>query len=169
MNLVVTDTCIFIDLWNIGLLHDFFSLELHIHTTYSVIKELDADQNDVLRLKQADGRLMVHELTHEQRLVISTIGYPKSLSEVDKSVLYLASELKAMVLSSDKVVRNCAKRLNLEFHGILWIIENLVNEKKISPQMGNESLLLLLETNSMMQGSREVLTKVAQLHILWSD
>lgn len=35
------------------------------------------------------------------------IIYPKSLSETDKSVLYVANKRNACVLSSDKVLRNC--------------------------------------------------------------
>jgi len=40
VKIAVTDANIFIDLYNLGLINDFFNLEFEIHTTASVLMEL---------------------------------------------------------------------------------------------------------------------------------
>ena len=53
-------------------------------------------------------KLTVHNIQTEERLIIAQTNYPLALSEVDKTVLFLAERLNAIVLSSDKAVRNFA-------------------------------------------------------------
>ena len=40
LRIAVTDACIFIDLYDLGLVNAFFQLEIEIHTTTSVYFEL---------------------------------------------------------------------------------------------------------------------------------
>lgn len=167
MIVVVTDTCIFIDLWNIGLMNQFFELDLVVHTTVDVIGELDHEQQNALGVQNEVGQLRVHNLSAEDRIVISQSPYPKSLSEPDKSVLHLAVVLNALVISSDKVIRNYAKQKKLEYHGILWILEEMVNGAMLTPSEGLHKLTLLLHSNSMMQGSKEVMKKVIEMNERW--
>ena len=46
-----------------------------------------------------------------------------SLSDNDKSVIFLADKLDAKVISSDKAVRNYAKSKAIDCHGMLWNFE----------------------------------------------
>jgi predicted nucleic acid-binding protein len=169
MIVVVSDTCIFIDLWNIGLLENFFELQLTVHTTFDVVSELEAEQAAALHAQKDHGKLTIHNLSHEQRAMIGQTPYPKSLSEPDKSVLHLATALNAMVLSSDKVLRHFAKTKNLDFHGMIWVVEQLVAGKHLTPQTRLVKLDELLSTNNMMRGSKEVKKKIDELKLLWTD
>jgi len=45
-------------------------------------------------------------VTDKEMVEISQIAFPKSLSQVDRTVLYAAKKIDAMVISSDKLVRN---------------------------------------------------------------
>lgn len=113
LKIAVTDACIFIDLYDLGLVNAFFQLELEIHTTTSVYFELYSEQQQILKAYQSVGRLILHNLKEEDFLQIQSESYPRSLSETDKSVLHVANKLNACVLSSDKTVRNCAKNKDI--------------------------------------------------------
>src|SRR3569623_1599148 len=102
MRLAITDACIFIDLYYLQLTALFFSLDMEIHTSVDVLNELYENQLQVLSAFQSVGRLTAHNITETEKKKIISIAYPKSLSESDKTVLYLASKLNAIVLSSDK-------------------------------------------------------------------
>ena len=119
--LAVTDACIFIDLYDLGLISPFFKLEIEIHTTSAVYFELYEKQQQVLHAYQLVEKLIIHNLKERDFIEIHSEPYPKSLSETDKSVLHIANQLNACVLSSDKAVRNCAKNKDIEYHGMIWI------------------------------------------------
>lgn len=62
---------------------------------------------------------------------IQSEPYPKSLSVTDKSVLHIADQLNACVLSSDKAVRNYARNKEIAYHGMIWIFDQLVDNNYI--------------------------------------
>ena len=47
LKIAVIDACIFIDLYDVGLVASFFKLEIEIHTTSSVYFELYDEQQQV--------------------------------------------------------------------------------------------------------------------------
>ncbi|GAB1473166.1 hypothetical protein MASR2M69_06070 [Bacteroidota bacterium] len=77
------------------------------------------------------------------------------MTESDKSVLFLAEKVDAMILSSDKVVRNCAKRRSIEYHGMLWVFDKLVEHKLLSFSEAAEKLELLIRSNMIYQNNAE--------------
>src|SRR5690606_28495155 len=100
--------------------------EIDIHTTTSVYFELFVEQQQVLTTYQSIAKLFIHNLKEEDYLQIQSELYPKSLSQTDKSVLHIAKRLNASVLSSDKTVRNFAKNKGIEYHGMIWVFDMLV-------------------------------------------
>lgn len=126
LKVAVADACVFIDLHDLELTNSFFNLELEVHTTSSVLCELYFEQQQVLKAYQSVKKLTVHNLQEQDFLEIYSEEYPKSLSEADKSILHIANKISACVLSSDKILRNCAKNKNIEYHGMFWIFDKLV-------------------------------------------
>ena len=49
----------------------------------------------------------------------------------DCSVLFLAVKLDAMLISGDKALRNAGKARQVEVHGTLWIMDQLVAAKSL--------------------------------------
>jgi predicted DNA-binding protein (UPF0278 family) len=74
------------------------------------------------------------------------LNFPKSLSSQDRPVIYLASKLEAILLSSDKAVRNHAGRLAIEYHGMFWIFDRLVEEKHITASKAIEKMNQMMQT-----------------------
>src|SRR5690606_8230118 len=153
MKLAITDACIFIDLHLLDLVVPFFELDIEVHTSLDVFHELNEEQRQLLAAYQSVGRLTVHILQQADREAMRGFGFPRSLSEMDCTVLYLAARLDATVLSSDKVVRNFAKRNSIDYHGMLWIFDELVRQERIAAAAAADRLKQLMISNQIYQNN----------------
>ena len=169
MKLAVTDACIFIDLYELQLTSKFFQLELEIHTSIDVFNELFEDQQELLRAYQNTNKLYLHNLTEEDRLEMSKTDFLKGLSLSDKTVLFIAEKIGAMVISSDKAVRKQAKKQSVEYHGMLWVLDILVEQRLIENQMALSKLRLLISSNVIYQNNVELRFELANRIKLWAE
>jgi hypothetical protein len=169
MKLAVTDACIFIDLYELDLILPFFSLDIEIHTSLDVFNELYAEQQDVLLVFIANQQLTTHSISSDERTKILSTPYSRALSETDKTVLFLAEKHDAMVLSSDQVVRNHAKNKSIDYHGMLWIFDKLVEEGKITSQDAFSKLEQLIGQNIIYQNNRKLTAELNKRLILWGN
>jgi rRNA-processing protein FCF1 len=167
IKIAVTDACIFIDLYDLGLVASFFNLEIEIHTTSSVYFELYPEQQQVLKAYQSVNRLIIHNLQEQDFIEIYLEEYPKSLSETDKSVLYIANKLNACVLSSDKALRNCAKNKDIEYHGMIWIFDKLVETSVLTPKEAASKLKQLVATNFIFQNNQQLVAEIEKRLKIW--
>ena len=168
MRLAITDACIFIDLYELQLTATFFSLDLEIHTSADVINELYENQQQILSAFQSVGKLTAHNITEKEKLKILSMSYPRALSESDKTVLYLAAKLNAVVLSSDKAVRNTAKNNVITYHGMIWIFDQLVDNVLISKHEASAMLTRLIATNLVYQNNKELVEEMQKRLSRWS-
>ncbi len=169
VKIAVTDANIFIDLFDLGLMKYFFNLEFEIHTTASVLFELYAEQQEILQAYQSVGRLEVHNLKEEDFIEIYNSNYPKSLSEADKSVLYIANKINACVLSSDKTLRNCAKNKEIECHGMIWIFDKFVETTALTPREAMSKLNQLVASNFLFRNNQNLVAEIETRLKKWSQ
>lgn len=101
-------------------------------------------------------KLTIHNLSQEDFTRIHLTIFPKSLSESDKTVIFLAEKLKAMLLSSDKIVRNFSKANAIEYHGMLWIFDQLLISEQISFPIAIQKLNDLISNNIVYQNNMEL-------------
>jgi len=167
MRIAITDACIFIDLYDLQLTAPFFSLDLEIHTSVDVLNELYENQQQMLFAFQSVGKLTAHNITEEEKIEILSTSYPRALSESDKTVLYLASKLNAMVLSSDRAVRNTAKKSVIPYHGMIWIFDQLVNTRLLPKKEASIKLKRLITTNLVYQNNKELVEEMQKRLIQW--
>ena len=168
MKIAVTDANIFIDLMELRILAEFFQLELEIHTTLEVINELYPEQQEILKAYASVSKLTIHNLTEKQLVEIKNISFPKSLSHQDKSVIYLAAALNAILLSSDKPVRNYAGREAIEYHGMFWIFDQLIKEELLSSSTAIYKLRQMMQSNLIYQNNVKLWKEAEKRIIKWS-
>ncbi|MBD1395131.1 PIN domain-containing protein [Mucilaginibacter glaciei] len=168
MKLAVTDACIFIDLCDLRLNSAFFRLNVEVHTSLDVFNELYADQQQLLMAYQSVGKLTIHSLDQTDRLEIFQENYPRSLSMVDKTVLHLARKLNAILLSGDKAVRQYGKKRAIEYHGMLWIFDQLIENKILNQAQASAKLKELLVTNFIYQHSAELTREIQNRLKKWN-
>lgn len=167
MKLAVTDACIFIDLIELQLSSEFFGLPIEIHTSLDVFNELYDDQKEILKAYHSVGKLTVHNLSSEEKKCIQEEKFPKSLSDNDKTVIFLAEKLGAKVISSDKAVRNFAKSKAIEYHGMLWIFDRLTELKLLDPAEAINKIHHLFSNNIVYQNNTELISEKKKRIIAW--
>ena len=168
MKIAITDACIFIDLIDLRLMTEFFGLPLEIHTSLDVYNELFPHQQELLKAYQSTGKLIIHNLSQDDRIQIQQEVFPRSLSENDKSVLFLASKHDAMIISSDKAVRNYANTRAIEYHGMLWIFDGLINANLISKEEAVVKINNLILTNPFYKNNMKLVSEILKRIEKWS-
>jgi hypothetical protein len=168
MKIAITDACIFIDIIELQLSSQFFGLKIEIHTSMDVFNELYIEQQELLKAYQSVGKLIIHNLTEEERIKIQSQTFPRSLSDVDKSVIFLAEIHSVMILSSDKVIRNYSKAKAIECHGMLWIFDRLVEFDLISRSVAILKIQQLVENNIVYRNNMELITEINKRIERWS-
>jgi hypothetical protein len=104
--------------------------------------------------------LTIHNISAEDRINIQKQNYPKALSENDKTVLFIAEKIHAIILSSDKAVRNYANKKSIEYHGILWIFDKLVEALLLDTSIAAKKLETLVKTNIVYQNNAELIREI---------
>lgn len=144
---VIKDACILFDLIDLGLLSSFYKLDLTVVTTPQVIDEIQSEQQLVeIRPYIECGKLHIDHfgiLESIVRITDTNLG----LSFTDASVLEVASRRNAVILSSDKSLRNESQRRGLTVRGLLWILEELYKSSIIQLDTMMDGLNKYIEIN----------------------
>jgi predicted nucleic acid-binding protein len=168
MKVAITDACIFIDLIELRLTSEFFGLQIEIHTSLEVYNELYPEHQELLKAYQSIRKLIIHNITYEERILIQNEKFPRSLSEIDKSVIFLAEKYNAMILSSDKAVRNFARDRAIEFHGMLWIFDRLIEFNLITKPDAVHKIQKLISNNIVYRNNMELVSEISKRIDKWS-
>jgi predicted nucleic acid-binding protein len=169
MKLAVTDACIFIDIYELDLTIGLFSLPIEIHTTSDIFRELYPEQQKQLLTFQEEKKFHIHHLSANDRQIIFEAQYPKGLSDNDKTVIHLAHQIDAMVLSSDKAVRHLAKKQSIEYHGMLWVLDQLIASNIISKSVASQKLKQLINKNTFYKSNVELLLEMDKRLKIWEE
>lgn len=161
MRIAVTDACIFIDLIDLELLNETCCLPIVIYTTIDVLYELNTSQQRLILLLQSESKIIIETLSSEEMSQILLRDFPASLSLTDKTVIFLSEKFDAIIISSDKAIRNCAGKFAIEYHGILWVIDQLADNKIITTRQINEKLVQLTK-NKFYANNPELMTEITK-------
>lgn len=150
--IVVNDTNVFIDLYEVGLLEEFFSLPWEVHTTDFVMFELLREgQHDTVARYKDDKRLIVPVFEAKEVLEIGNLFQQyvnrTNLSLTDCSVWYYAKVNNYILLTGDRKLRTVSVFDGVEVHGIIYVFDTLVELDIISRQVAVEKLQKLYSLN----------------------
>lgn len=168
MRVAVTDTSVFIDLFNLELTESFFELEFELYTTIEVVAELFSEQQAVIKNYESIGRLKIQDTPGLDPNIIFGIPAPKALSRADTSVIYAALLLpSSIVLTADKALRNFSKRLLTECHGMIWIFDRLLAQNIISESDAIFKIRRWTEFNFMIISDAQIKKEVERRIAEW--
>ena len=150
--IVVNDTNVFIDLYEVGLLEEFFSLPWEVHTTDFVMLELLREgQHETVAKYKADKRLVVPVLEAKEMSEIGNLFQQNmnrtNLSLTDCSVWYYAKVNNYVLLTGDRKLRTASAYEGVEVHGVIYVFDTLVEFDIISRQVAVEKLQHLYVIN----------------------
>lgn len=152
MKLLVTDTNVFFDVISIDALPEFFALDYEICTTDFVVKEiLESNQKEQIESFIRSKKLTVFKLTDLEIEDVRVFRTNRSFKGItDKTVLWKSFQLKCLLLTGDKKLRNEALDLLLEVHGTIWIINSLIDQGIVSKAGGIEFFEKLILINNSL-------------------
>jgi len=153
MDIVVNDTNIFIDLYSIDLLADFFELPFHIHTVDFVLSEI-TEQNQVEALAPflSNGKLFVkkHSAPEVQQLYEFHLSCKGNVSIPDCAVWQYAQTNNYILLTSDRKLRNNAIATGVSVSGILFVFDKLIECNILSAKEAANKLENLARINNRL-------------------
>jgi predicted nucleic acid-binding protein len=151
MNIVVHDASVLIDLCQSGLLEIWLREGCVAHTTRYVVDELTEDSDrQLLDAYITSEQLTVTEYDSSSdtaRLLQLSAQVSSSLSIQDCSALLLATEIESILLTGDAALRRHAEERHIEVHGMLWVLDTLVNDGHIAPSVAAQRLKMLMESS----------------------
>lgn len=137
----VSDTNIWIDFRNAGLLNELFQLPFTLCCTEFVISELQDMQCEVL----IQRGLQVEQLDGDVIARLSTLMQAHNNSSLaDVSCYLLAKESGRPLLTGDGQLRKQAVRDKLDVHGALWLLDQLVEHSIVQAHQAAEGLRQML-------------------------
>lgn len=157
MEIVVNDTNIFLDLYDIGLLDKFFQLPIRVHTVDLVINEITRpNQMQAIRQLIDEGMLVVKDYpaTTIPDLFQFNIECGGNLTFTDSTVIYYARSLAdSRILTGDRQLRNRAEQRGIKVSGILYVFDQLVEQGLLSPAIAAQKLSELFKINTRLPKS----------------
>lgn len=150
MDIIVNDTNIFIDLQSVGLLGAMCELPFEIHTLDLVVAELtDPTQRADVDEYISRHKIKVHSLSSSELVAVAVeqSSVPGNLSFQDVAVCRYARSGAYKLLTGDRQLRNYAEKQNMEVHGIIYLIDEMVADAIITPKEGAAKLRELLAVN----------------------
>ena len=166
MRIIVEDTNIIIDLFNVGLLQFCKKMDIVLHTTEFVIKEIKRpEQRSTLKGLISNEELKMVVFNIEEMLQLANLEEEcrstNNLSTADCSVVLLAERLGCRLLTADQKLVHFAQSRGLETSGLLWLTDKMVEKGIVSPKDMVEYLNRYLETNKRAP-EKEVNERIAQ-------
>jgi hypothetical protein len=80
----------------------------------------------------------------------------------------MARKLDAIVLSSDKPVRNHAKKLAIDYHGMIWVFDQLVEQELLAKPEAIAKLQRLVLSNMIYKGNADMIMEMEKRVKAWS-
>jgi hypothetical protein len=156
----ITDANIFIDLLSLDISEEFFQLPLSICTTIEVMLELDPDQQSVLQQFVSSGALFIE---HEAS-IDDSLQFNSGFSPADRTLLSWAVSQNHLLLSGERMMRSWCKDRRIDYHGILWVFDQLL-ERNLIDNIRAIILLELLITKNQRLPIKECQIRIKQ----WSQ
>lgn len=152
MIVVVSDANIIIDLLQVDLFEAFLELDWEKHVSSFAVNEVQEDNSNQLLDGISSGRLSKPQFSPEELIEIQRLkeDYPP-LSLADCSCLHLAENLSAILLTGERKLRSIATHpYHLEVHGVLWVLEQMIEHQMITYQEAHTKLTFLMQRNNRL-------------------
>lgn len=148
--IVVSDTNIFLDLFSVDLLTEFFELPYAIHTSDFVLGEiLQPAQQKAIKPFVKSKKLTVVSFEFSELSEISDLqnNCGTNLSVTDCSVWHHAKKMGALLLTGDSKLRKAAEKDNVLVSGIIYVFDKLVENGILKMQDAARKLSELVKQN----------------------
>ena len=163
MDIVINDTNIFLDLYDVDLLDTFFQLPLQVHTVDFVVDEIKRlAQRVVIQQLISQGMLVVKDFSSASipNLFQFNVECGGNLTLTDSAVIFYALSLSGCrILTGDRQLRNRAEERGIAVSGILYVFDQLVEHGLLPPSEAAQKLEALFKINTRLP-KREIEARI---------
>lgn len=147
----IQDANILIDLVKTGLFDFCLALEYQFTTTDIILEELRDDQVALIQPHIHAEKFTVISISDQELVEIALMSQEDAkVSEQDWSGLYFALQKGAILVSGDGRMRKIAKEKSIEYHGIFWLMDQLVDTSVLSGAQASEFMQKLISVNKRL-------------------
>ena len=157
--LIISDASVLIDIECAELTSAMFSLSYQFAVPDTLfVEELEEQHSHLLQCglisKTMSGALVAEAYNLYQKYRKPSLN--------DTLALTLAKHLGCQLLTGDKALRDAAKELNVEVHGTIWLVEQMLQGKKITVEIARVAFQKM-----KYSGSRLSWFEVENLLVRW--
>ncbi|MCD6046266.1 MAG: hypothetical protein K0R48_1429 [Gammaproteobacteria bacterium] len=147
MLLIVSDTSVLIDIEQGELTSAMFSLPWQFAVPDILFaSELAERHSHLLQCglmnKTLNGDLVAEAYFLHQKYIRTSVN--------DMLALTLAKHESCQLLTGDRALREAAKELNVEVHGTIWLVEQMIQSEKITVEVANAGFQRMKEAGSRL-------------------
>jgi len=143
MKVAVKDSCLLIDLEIMRVLDLWFQLKIETLTTTIIVDEIRDQHPDIVAYIESGAMVVIDYDVPDLIPLITELG-TDDLSLGDLSVLHLAEEKDAVLLTCDSALRGEAKARRIDCHGSIWVLEKLVDSNLLPGPVAASKLQALV-------------------------
>lgn len=149
MQIVINDANILIDLVKLKLLEECSNLKFELFSTDFVLEELNQNQRILVDELVINNELTVIRTESDTDFIgISNLQTNSSgLSFEDCSVWYYSKVMNGTLLTGDSRLRKQARKDGVEVKGIIYIFDELLEQKVITYDIAIKKMKQLLQLN----------------------
>lgn len=130
MKVLINDANILIDIVKLGIEEAFLSLHFDLYTTDFVFAELADEQQK--RITSEKLKVIVTETPEDFSGIVALHSSNKGVSFEDCSVWYYAGKMAGTMITGDATLRKKVEQSGLEVKGIIFIVEEIKKQEKLS-------------------------------------
>ena len=154
MNLLISDTCILIDLYNDNLLDKIKQFPYKFGIPDVILSDAFTDKIELHEPgveEILDAGFSTYTLKADELVEVYSLNKAYSHSSViDIFGLVLAKKHKAILLTGDKKLRQAAQNEGITFKGILWILDKLIVHSIINKKTASNSLQDIIDKGAYL-------------------
>ncbi|WP_322793286.1 hypothetical protein [Bellilinea sp.] len=146
-SVLVTDTNIWIDLENGSVLVKVFRLPYQFLIPDFAIPELVQPEWKTLEVLG----LKAYELPADQIEILYQLRRSyRNLSIIDLAAFLIAKKLDTILVTGDRRLSELANANGLKVHGILWLLDEMLEFKVLTPKQAKKALEQMLESGARL-------------------
>ncbi|HPR17459.1 MAG TPA: DUF3368 domain-containing protein [Candidatus Cloacimonadota bacterium] len=157
MDLLISDTCILIDLCNGGLLEKMSELPYNLGVPDAILSGFFDDETELINPNAEEiihAGFQVFSLDYEGLMEVFELNQKYSKPSLnDIFGLVVAKKHNAILLTGDGSLRKSAVKENVDVKGILWIMDEMIDNKIIDMQTASARLQKILDEGSFLPKS----------------
>jgi len=147
MKSAVIDVNVFLDLIKLQMLAWLFKIGFQVYTTQEMIDQLNENQSEFLKEFIETGQLTVYRLSENELEEVTSLTALRALELADKSVAWLSTHLKGIVISGNLLLGKFCQSKQIEVGGMIWFFDLLIEKQFITYDFAAQKMVQLLKIN----------------------